>query len=253
MSGCVVSSDAGPERARLASAQARAPAVTPSHPRMAAKVQATVRGKKADSSASPMSMPAVVPSTVRASRSSRRRPAMASPSVEPARTRSLMRQPPRSGDWRQCSSRSRRRSGGSMGRCSGSLAGGRAIPPCRPEGRTISIDEARSARKRPSSCRASLRSSTPMSISQLPSRLAALRLLDPMRLQTPSATAVFAWIMGPCHSNSRTPAFSRSRYPPRARLPTRGQLLWAGTRMRTSTPSLAAAASASATGRGAMK
>ena len=50
-------------------------------------------------------------------------------------------------------------------------------------------------------------------------------LLDPTRDHTPSTVMVFAWIMGPCHSKSRTPAFRSPRYPPRDKLPTHGQLL----------------------------
>ena len=84
-------------------------------------------------------------------------------------------------------------------------------------------------------------------------RLAALRLLDPTRHQRPSTTAVLACIMGPCHSKIRTPASRSARYPPRERLPTQGQLLLAGTRMRTSTPCPAALASASERERGATK
>ncbi len=72
-----------------------------------------------------------------------------------------------------------------------------------------------------------------------------MRLLEPTRDQKPSATAVFAWIMGPSHSKSRTPASSSGRYPARDIPPTMGQLLCAGTSTRTSTPSRAAAASAS--------
>ena len=80
-----------------------------------------------------------------------------------------------------------------------------------------------------------------------------MRFDEPIRHHRPSATDVLAWIIGPCHSKIRTSDSSRNRYPARDALPTTGQLLCAGTRMRTSTPLRAAETSDSATGGGATK
>ncbi len=49
------------------------------------------------------------------------------------------------------------------------------------------------------------------SISQLFIQLPALRLVDPMRVHRPSATAVLACSIGPRHSKIRIPASRRNR------------------------------------------
>ena len=49
------------------------------------------------------------------------------------------------------------------------------------------------------------------SSSQLPIQLATLRLVEPTRAHLPSTTEVFAWIIGPFHSKTRTPASRSAR------------------------------------------
>ena len=49
------------------------------------------------------------------------------------------------------------------------------------------------------------------SSSRLETQLARLELLEPIRVQQPSATAVFACNIGPFHSKTRTPACSKGR------------------------------------------
>ena len=76
---------------------------------------------------------------------------------------------------------------------------------------TISVACARSRRYISSMAAPKRSSSTITSSSQLPSQLAAFRFVEPTRAQWPSATAVLACIIGPLHSNTRTPASSRGR------------------------------------------
>src|SRR6185436_20742894 len=80
-------------------------------------------------------------------------------------------------------------------------------------------------------------SSTTTSSSQLPNQLATLRFDEPTRAQFESATAVFACSIVPFHSNTRTPASSKGRYPALDKGLRIGISVEFGTSKRTSTPS----------------
>ena len=83
-----------------------------------------------------------------------------------------------------------------------------------------------------------------ISSSRLAYQLEKLRLVLPTRAHWPSTSAVLACIMVPSHSNTRTPASSRLRYCVRDTVPIHLMSEVRGTKMRTSTPALAALMSA---------